>query len=66
VKDLVADKGKRLLVNVNDLRRKNAVRATRFVCFASSDMQTVVLRYVVTMAWCVFICRGNCDYIEYS
>lgn len=35
VKDLVADKGKRLLVNVNDLRRRNPVRAARLVGFAS-------------------------------
>jgi hypothetical protein len=64
VKDLVADRGKRLLVNVNDLRRKNPVRATRFVCFAASDMQAAVLCYVVTVAWCVFICSDNCEYIE--
>jgi hypothetical protein len=35
VKDLVADKGKRLLININDLRRKNPVRAARFVSLAS-------------------------------
>lgn len=31
VKDLVADKGKRLLININDLRRKNPVRAARLL-----------------------------------
>lgn len=35
VKDLVADKSKRLLININDLRRKNPVRAARLVCLAS-------------------------------
>lgn len=34
VKDLVTDKSKRLLININDLRRKNPVRATRLVCLA--------------------------------
>jgi hypothetical protein len=29
VKDLVTDKSKRLLININDLRRKNPVRAAR-------------------------------------
>lgn len=35
VKDLVADKSKRLLININDLRRKNPVRAARLVCLAT-------------------------------
>jgi len=35
VKDLVADKSKRLLININDLRRKNTVRAARLVCLTS-------------------------------
>jgi hypothetical protein len=34
VKDLVAEKSKRLLININDLRRKNPVRAARLVCLA--------------------------------
>jgi hypothetical protein len=49
VKDLVADKGKRLLVNINDLRRKNPARAARLVGFTSFDMEIAVLCYVVTM-----------------
>ena len=35
VKDLVTDKSKRLLININDLRRKNPVRAARLVCLTS-------------------------------
>ena len=34
VKDFVADKRKWLLININDLRRKNPVRAARLVCLA--------------------------------
>jgi hypothetical protein len=50
VKDLVADKGKRLLVNINDLRRRNPVRAARSVCFASFEMQFAVLCHVVPLS----------------
>jgi len=41
VKDLVTDKSKRLLININDLRRKNPVRAARLVCLATDCLYVI-------------------------
>ena len=50
VKDLVADKNKRLLININDLRRKNPVRAARLVCLAS---------WCLCVTWILVVWHGD-------